>query len=519
MKDIIFPITYKSDPKGLKTAEAQLSGFGTIAAGFFAKIGASAVDAFARATAAVQDFAVDSVKAASSFQETTAAIGEVFGESAKQLEDFAKTASSSIGQSQTQFLQGAKTFGIFGKAAGLGEKANANFATTLNSLASDMASFNDTTIDDAITALGAALRGESEPIRRYGVLLDDATLKARALSMGIYDGTGSLSQQQRVLAAYEEILAQTVTQQGDFTRTSDGLANSSRTLESVFENLQISVGTALLPALEAAVPQLTAFIEEMVADPDFQQFIADLGTNFATMLDYLPGVLDTLGQFGKDALPAIDAFFPMLNDALYGVAAAFGFIEDSDPTTNTKTFAGAMQELAEAMDAVGGAFRWVGDSIAWINSVYDKLPGWMKLVLGGGTAQGFAQLTRFIDAFQTGNMGEIRRFLGVPNLSGVTPPPYITVGAPRGRLVGQANGGTTIRPGLSVIGEEGPEIMHMPRGASVIPLDRLGSGGGGNVFNINITAGMGTDGAAVGEQIVNAIRRYERTSGAVFARA
>jgi len=61
----------------------------------------------------------------------------------------------------------------------------------------------------------------------------------------------------------------------------------------------------------------------------------------------------------------------------------------------------------------------------------------------------------------------------------------------------------------------------MPRGAGVIPLDRIVGGDSkpaGNVFNINVTAGMGTDGAAVGEQIVNAIRRYERTSGAVFAK-
>jgi hypothetical protein len=107
----------------------------------------------------------------------------------------------------------------------------------------------------------------------------------------------------------------------------------------------------------------------------------------------------------------------------------------------------------------------------------------------------------------------INRFFKVPQITslfekGIT-----------GFFPGQANGGTTIRPGLSWVGEKGPELMHMPRGASVIPLDRMGSSGGGNVFNINVSAGMGADGAAVGEQIVNAIRRYERTSGAVFARA
>jgi hypothetical protein len=500
---ISLPIVTKYNDKGIKDAELSIGTFEGIALGIFAKIGASAVEAFARATQAAFDFGVDSIKAASSFQETSAAIGEVFGESSKQLQDFAESASSSIGQSRTQFLQGAKTFGIFGKAAGLAEADNANFATTLNSLASDMASFNDTSIDDAINALGAALRGESEPIRRYGVLLDDATLKARAMEMGIYDGTGSLTQQQRVLAAYEEVLAQTVTQQGDFTRTSDGLANSSRTLQSVFENLQISVGTALLPALEAVVPQLTAFIEEMVASPEFEQFIADLGTNFSNLLSFLPGALENLQSFGKDALPAVEAFFPALNEALGLMGAIFLGIGDSDPASATEDF-------ATSMDTLAASLRGVADALKWLTTMWNGLPSWLKMSMPE------------VISFLATNPFTGTKTMWWQAVFGAQKPAMPAPAVPRGRLVGQANGGVTVRPGLSIIGEEGPEIMAMPRGAGVIPLDRIVGGDSkpsGNVFNINVTAGMGTDGAAVGEQIVNAIRRYERTSGAVFARA
>ncbi len=513
MKDIIFPITYKSDEKGLKVAEAQLSGFGTIAAGAFARIGAAAVDAFAQATRAVADFAVDSVKAASSFNETSAAIGQVFGENAKQLQEFASTAAGSFGQSQTQALQAAKTFGIFGKAAGLAGKENVDFSTTLTRLASDLASFNDTSVDEAITAIGAALRGESEPIRRFGVLLDDATLKARALEMGIYDGTGSLSQQQRVLAAYQEVLAQTTTQQGDFARTADGVANSSRSLQATWNDLQVTVGTALLPAVQAVIPQLTEFINQMVASPEFNQFIADMGTNFSNLLSYLPEALENLQSFGNDALPVINAFFPMLNDALYGMAAAFGFIEGSDPSTNTRSFADSMRDLADAMNTVGDAFRWVGDTINGINKAYNSLPGWMRMILSGGTTESLRQMSGFIDAVQTGNLGQIRKYLGVPNLSGTPDIPYIVGNNSAARGVRFAEGGIVTKPMRGLVGESGPE--------AIIPLDQLPAmtgSRGGNVINVNVTAGMGADGAALGEQIVNAIRRYERTSGAVFAK-
>jgi len=68
------------------------------------------------------------------------------------------------------------------------------------------------------------------------------------------------------------------------------------------------------------------------------------------------------------------------------------------------------------------------------------------------------------------------------------------------------------RPGgiIANIGEGGQD-------EAVIPLDRMGSMGA--TYNITVNAGMGTSGAQLGEQIVSAIKRYERTSGPVFASA
>jgi len=43
--------------------------------------------------------------------------------------------------------------------------------------------------------------------------------------------------------------------------------------------------------------------------------------------------------------------------------------------------------------------------------------------------------------------------------------------------------------------------------------------GGSTNINITVNAGMGANGKQLGEQIVTAIKRYERTSGPVFASA
>jgi hypothetical protein len=99
------------------------------------------------------------------------------------------------------------------------------------------------------------LRGEAEPIRKFGVLLNDSTLKAKAMEMGLYDGTGALDLQAKSLAAYQVILDQTKDAQGDFARTSDGLAGQQKILTAQLENLKTTMGAKLLPVMLNVVTQ------------------------------------------------------------------------------------------------------------------------------------------------------------------------------------------------------------------------------------------------------------------------
>jgi hypothetical protein len=221
-------------------------------------------------------FIKDSVGNASDLVEAGTAIGAVFGDATQAINDYARGAAKSIGQSTNAALDAAKTFGIFGKAAGLSGDELASFATGFVGLASDLASFNNTSPEEAIEALGAGLRGEAEPLRKYGILLDDATLKARATELGIYDGTDALTQQQRVLAAHAEILAQASTQQGDFARTSEGLANQQRIAAAQTENLSTSFGGIFLPAVTTVMKYINSTVL-----PGFQGLADALGASGA----------------------------------------------------------------------------------------------------------------------------------------------------------------------------------------------------------------------------------------------
>jgi hypothetical protein len=171
---------------------------------------------------------------------------------------------------------------------------------------------------------------------------------------------------------------------------------------------------------------------------------------------------------------------------------------------------GALEDLAYIIRQVNsGLSDWqkfldditldMGAFGPFVKSIFDSISRNLSPVVSG--LEAIRGLIQWINGTSVKPRGLTFNFDGSPNLDGNRATPF-------------AKGGIVTGPTLGLVGEAGPE--------AIIPLskfdDIVGKRGGGNI-TINVNAGMGTDGAAVGEQIVNAIRRYERTSGAVFARA
>jgi hypothetical protein len=71
------------------------------------------------------------------------------------------------------------------------------------------------------------------------------------------------------------------------------------------------------------------------------------------------------------------------------------------------------------------------------------------------------------------------------------------------------DGGLVSSATIGMIGEKGPE--------AIIPMDRLERmmGGSSQPINIVVNAGMGADGATIGDAIVNELLRYQRRNGKI----
>lgn len=205
--------------------------------------------------------ALSAANAASDLGESTNAVQKVFGDASPTIAAFGETAAESAGLSQRAFNELATSTGSLLTNFGYSAQDAADQTTELASRAADMASVFNTDVSTALDAINSGIRGEAEPLRAFGVNLNDASLKAKALELGLYSGKGALDANAKAQAAIAITMEQTSKTAGDFADTSDGLANRQRILTSEWENAQASLGEQLLPYMEQGLGYFSSMIK------------------------------------------------------------------------------------------------------------------------------------------------------------------------------------------------------------------------------------------------------------------
>ena len=348
------PILSSLDAKGFEKAQRQFEMLQTTSA----KTGFIMKKAFLPAVAALSGLAaigVKSAKMASDLNEETSKTGIVFGDASASVIEFSKTAAKSLGQSETEALKAAGTFGVLGQAAGLTGTDLKDMALQFTTLATDLASFNNTSPEDAVLALGAGLRGEAEPLRRYGILLDDATLRQKALALGLVKTTKeALSPQNKSLAAQAVILEKSAIQQGNFALTSGDAANKQRIMAAEIKNAQINIGKGFLPVLATATGLLSVFAN-----------LAGRNATLITTLAFAIGTLSAAVALANVAMKAFKAISIITTATNYALATSFTAVQVATGIGIVTALAGvaAFVKIKSSMEQARGAAVAYGDAL------------------------------------------------------------------------------------------------------------------------------------------------------------
>jgi len=341
----------------------------------------------------VIDFARDSIRAASDLSESMSKTNVVFGSSSKAVTDFSRNAATAMGQSQQTALEATATFGNLFVSMKIGQPAAAGMSMKMVQLASDLASFNNVKPEEALLALRSGLVGETEPLRKFGINLNESTLKAEAMRLGLGKIGPTLTPLQKAQASYSLILQQSKTAQGDFARTSGGLANQQRILNAQFMDAKAAIGEALLPAALALTKWATgSFIPALKSSVQWAKENSGTIKTLAIAVGVLVGAYALI----KGTMLAVNGIMIVSKGVMLAWAAATKIAQMISTGFGSKISAlsGIWDSVrlktmyaTEAVSKAGGPMKALNSSIGGMSGAASKAKGALSSV-GGMLASG-----------------------------------------------------------------------------------------------------------------------------------
>lgn len=578
-KGITLPIVYKSDPKGLKNAQKQLGGFGKqiaklggLLAGAFS---VRAITGFAKAAVSEASDLEESLNALNvSFGESAAEITKL-GESAATAMGVSQTEFNQAAVRFSAFAdrvvgEGGNVAGfigdVSGRAADFASVFNIEVSEALQVFQSGLAGeaeplkrFGINLLQSEVQAyalregliqVGEQMTEDQKVQARYGLLMEE-TAKTQGDFANTSDG---LANSQRILSA--------------------SFSNMQATVGAALVPAFATLTQAMLPIVEQLAPILTQVMEQLAPVIEnvaaqipgllegFMPLIPVIGvlaTAFFDLIDqilpvfveliqmilpvilqlveafmpFIQAVLPVLVNLVQQLLPILtillqQLFIPLIPVILQLLEAFMPLIEAILPIliSYLEFLIPILQFVAEIFSAV--LIAAIGIFIGGIDKLSERVA-----LFAEGFQLVFEKLKSFFgdiintyisvfEAFVNGIIGGVNAIIRALNTINVDIPDWVpglggksfginiasvpTIALPR---VALAEGGIVDQPTMSLIGEAGPE--------AVIPLDKLDRMSG-PTYNINVTAGVG-DPVRIGEEVVTAIKRYERVSGPVFASA
>lgn len=202
-----------------------------------------------------------SFKFASDFEDAMGASDQIFKNSAGEVQSWVNNLESYYGIAKSEALTYANTMGsMLQNIGGLTEQEAAKQSETLVKLAGDLTAMFGGSTQDAVNALTGALKGNASMLDNYGMGVNDATIKAKALEMGLIKSTSEMGLQEKQAATLALIMEQTADAQGQASREAEGASGSTRALITELKNLATEIGQVLLPIVTPFISKLKDFV-------------------------------------------------------------------------------------------------------------------------------------------------------------------------------------------------------------------------------------------------------------------
>lgn len=336
------------------------------------KIGVALGAAFS--VKALAGFTKSCLDLGSDLAEVQNVVDTAFKSMNEQVNDFAKSAMTNFGMSKTVAKKYMGTIGAMNNSFGFTEQASYDMAKAVTGLTGDVASFYNTSSDEAFTKLKSIWTGETESLKELGVVMTQTALDEYALNNGFGKTTAKMTEQEKVMLRFQYVTSALSDASGDFIKTQDSWANQTRILSLQFESLKATLGqgfinlfTPILKGLNNLLAKLSVVAEKFKSFTEAitgQTEAANSLGNIASGAMEAAGGISDITSSAKEAQKELMGFdkITKLSNSSDGDSSGAGVSTGSEGNTEVKVSAtGDTSGLESALDGVKNKLTYFKD--------------------------------------------------------------------------------------------------------------------------------------------------------------
>lgn len=242
----------------------------------------------------------------SDYIETVNLFRTSMGDAADQAQEFIDKAESMLGLDPKSMMDSISSFQNLSEGFGIASDRAYTMSQNLTQLSADLSSLANISFEDAQKKVMSGFSGQIQPLRKYGVALDQASLQETAYSLGIEQKVKSMTKAQKTELIYYQIMKSTQKMQGDLGKSLLSPANATRVLQTEFQKLARAVGSIFIPGMMRIIPAVRAVTQVLTQAAEaiaelFGFKMSDYEADLSSVGNLLEGVSDGIEDMGDSA--------------------------------------------------------------------------------------------------------------------------------------------------------------------------------------------------------------------------
>lgn len=348
--------------RDMGSVDAKAKGMGNSVGGASGALKGMAVAGAAVAGTALVSFLGDAVSAAGDLEQSVGGVDAVFKENAQTIHDFGKNAVDAVGLTRNEFNELSTVMGALLKNSGVEDYTKATI--NLTQRAADVSAMFGGSAKEAVEAFSSALKGEYNPIERYGVKLNETAVNTSLASKGLDKLTGAALDQAKAQERINIIMAQTSDAAGKFASEADTMQGQQQRLTKSWEEAKAELGQALLPAITKTMEALRGGVDIVVAaSRAWEQIPGPIQAAVGALMAYriAQGPLSKGADHIKDRLVALRQEMALQKALSGGITGGYQRLGDEMQAAGKKT--GALRAGLAATSRSMGGLRGAGSAL------------------------------------------------------------------------------------------------------------------------------------------------------------